>query len=133
MSRVRILLADDHESLLARVVQLLETDAEVVGTAGDGRATIEAVELLKPDVLVLDITMPRLNGIEVARALKKSGSSTKIIFLTVHEEAVYARAAMKAGGSAFVVKSRLGTDLMPAIESSLEGKRFISPSVPLKA
>jgi DNA-binding NarL/FixJ family response regulator len=125
---VRVLLADDHKPLLYHVARMLEPEFDVVGTFTDGQALLEAAARLHPDVLVLDISMPGLSGLEVARELKKAGSHAKIIFLTVHDESDFVRESFASGGSAYVVKPRLGADLVLAIREVLAGHTFISPS-----
>lgn len=91
MVRIRVLLADDHEAILERVAGLLKTECNVVGTATDGRQALEAARELTPDILVLDISMPVMNGIETAHRLKKAGIKTRIVFLTVHDDPDFAR------------------------------------------
>ena len=126
MGRPRVLLADDHDLVLERVVSLLKFDYEVVGTARNGTDLISEAQRLRPDVVVLDITMPGLTGIEAAHKLRESGLTTKFVFLTVHEEPAFVRACLAEGALGFVVKSRLGTDLIPAIDEALIGRPFIS-------
>jgi len=128
MNRPRVIIADDHPAMLEAAVRLLERDHEVVATAVDGAAALEAVPALRPDVVVLDISMPGLTGIEVARRLKASGSNARIVFLTVHEDPDFAVEAFAVGGSAFVTKSRMTTDLRLAISEALAGHVFVSPS-----
>jgi DNA-binding NarL/FixJ family response regulator len=99
----------------------------VVGSVGDGRELLAEAERLHPDVIVLDITMPRLVGIEAARQLRRSPRPARLLFLTVHEDAGYARAALDASG--YVVKARLASDLLPAIRAALADRRFVSPTV----
>ncbi len=132
MSRVRILLADDHRGLLDKVVRVLEPEFEVVGTVVDGKALLEAVAILRPDVVVLDISMPGLDGFEAAGQLKKASVQVKIVFLTVHNDPEFVRRAFKVGGSGYVVKSRLLSELPVAIRAALAGHSFISPSVSLE-
>jgi DNA-binding NarL/FixJ family response regulator len=130
LERPRILLADDHRPVLDRVMSLLEANFEVVGTVSDGRALISEAQRLHPHVIVLDITMPILTGIEAADELHEAGSTAKLVFLTVHEETEFVRACFSVGGFGYVAKSRLRTDLIPAINEALSGHRFVSPSVP---
>ncbi len=127
MNRPRVLLADDHEGMLDRVKRLLEKEFQVVGTVGDGQAALEAVAELRPDVLILDISMPVLDGLQAALRLKQKKSKVKIVFLTVHEDPDFARAALAMGALGYVVKPRLATDLLVAIKEALAGRSFVSP------
>jgi DNA-binding NarL/FixJ family response regulator len=129
VDRPRILLADDHSAVLARVLALLKSRFEVVGTATNGRDLVAEAERLQPDVIVLDITMPILTGIDAAHELREAGSTVKLVFLTVHEEAAFVRACFAEGCLGYVKKSRVATDLVPAINEALSGRCFISPSV----
>lgn len=127
MVRARILLADDHKDIRAKVIEELDAEFEVVGAVADGNALLKAASQMKPDVCVVDICMPIIGGIEAAARLKSSGSSVKIIFLTVHEDPDFVRAALDAGALGYVVKSRVVTDLSPAIRAALAGRLFVSP------
>jgi DNA-binding NarL/FixJ family response regulator len=129
--RPRVLLNNDHPATLTLTADALAGEYLVVGSVGDGRELLAEAERLRPDVIVLDITMPRLDGIEAARQLRRSERPARLVFLTVHEDADYARAALDAGGLGFVVKSRLATDLLPAIRAALADRPFISPTVQL--
>jgi DNA-binding NarL/FixJ family response regulator len=129
--RPRVLLADDHPAMLALTADALAGECLVVGRVGDGYELLAAAERLDPDVIVLDVTMPRLDGIEAARRLRHTHPAARLVFLTVHEDADYARAAQDAGGLGYVVKSRLASDLLPAIRAALANRTFISPTVPL--
>ena len=133
MGRIRVLLADDHEAMLDRVTDLLADDCDVIGTAIDGRQALEAAMELKPDVLVLDISMPVMNGIETARSLKELGAKTRIVFLTVHDDPDYAREALEAGALGYVIKSRITSDLVAAINEVHAGRSFVSPLSPPQA
>src|SRR5262245_23790611 len=130
--RPRVLLADDHPAMLALTATVLGGECLVVGSVVDGRALLAEAERLHPDVIVLDITMPRLDGIEAARQLRRSHQSARLVFLTVHEDADYARAALDAGGLGYVVKTRLASDLLPAIRAALADRRFVSPTISLE-
>ncbi len=132
MNRTRVLLADDHEAMLDRVKGLLEKEFQVVGTARDGQAALDAVAELNPDVLILDISMPVLTGIQAALRLKQKKSKVGIVFLTVHEDPDFAREALAAGALGFVVKPRLATDLPVAIKKALAGRTFVSRSISLE-
>jgi len=129
MVRARILLADDHEAILETVTRLLAADFDVVGAVENGELAVGAVAALDPDVVVLDISMPVMNGIEAASRLKKSGSRARLIFLTVQTQPDFVSAAFSAGGRGYVLKPRLGTDLVPAIREVLDGRIFASPSL----
>jgi DNA-binding NarL/FixJ family response regulator len=124
---IRILVADDHSEVLETVVPMLEAHFTVVGTASDGWAAVEAEKKLCPDVVVLDISMPVMSGIVVAKQMRKNGSKGVVVFLTVHQDPDILAAAKRAGGLGYVVKARLGTDLVFAIKEALEGREFVSP------
>jgi DNA-binding NarL/FixJ family response regulator len=126
-----ILLADDNANILNHVGKMLEKERtyKVVAAVSDGAVVIREYSRLKPDVIILDISMGNLSGIEIARQLRDSGCSAKIVFLTVHEDTDYLNAAMGAGGSAYVVKSRLNLDLLSAIHAVLCNKVFVSGSL----
>lgn len=127
MNRPRILVADDHDVILDMVLSLLGQDFEVVGTANNGIDLVSEAQRLQPDAIVLDITMPILNGIEAAHEIHEAGLPAKLVFLTVHERSSFVRACFEEGGSAYVTKSRLKTDLIPAIREALSGNHFVSP------
>ena len=129
MKRARILLADDHPHLLEKVTQLLQLEYEVLGAVNNGQALVSAVEKLKPDVLVVDVTMPILNGIEAAEKLRALGCESKIVFLTVHSDPDYLRACLAAGGLGYVAKSRMSSDLALAVDRALAERIFISPTM----
>lgn len=129
MSRPRVLLADDHRMVAEGLKALLPDEFDLVGVVEDGRAMIEAAEKLRPDVIVADITMPNLNGFEALARLRKSHPSIKVIFLTMHQNAAYARRALEAGASAFVVKHAAPEELVLAVHAALNGKIFITPSL----
>ena len=127
-ARPRVLLADDNQFLLDRVISLLRTDFDLVGTVKDGRALVTEAKRLRPDLIVLDITMPILNGIQAAHELREAGSKAKFVFLTVHDEPRIVDACLAEGGLGYVMKSRLRRDLIPAITGALSDRSFISPS-----
>ena len=118
--------------MLALTANALAGECLVAGSVGDGCELLAEAERLHPDVIVLDITMPRLDGIEAARQLQRSQRPARLVFLTVHEDADYARAALDAGGLGYVVKTRLASDLLPAIRAALADRTFISPAVRLE-
>ena len=124
---VRILLADDNPSMLQAARRILEPEFQVVGTVNDGQAVLEAADALRPDVLILDICMGVLNGLEAARRLTRTGSQARIVFLTVHQDQEFVEEAFSVGALGYVVKPRLGTDLLPAVREALVGRAFVSP------
>jgi DNA-binding NarL/FixJ family response regulator len=130
--RPRVLLADDHAEMLALTATVLGIEYFVVGSVADGVALLAEAERLQPDVIVLDITMPRVDGIEAARRLRRSQNSARLVFLTIHEDCDFARAALNAGGLGYVVKARLASDLLPAIRAALADRRFVSPTISLE-
>jgi DNA-binding NarL/FixJ family response regulator len=111
------------------VRELLEASYDVVGTVGNGVALIEHAKMLHPDLIVLDISMPGITGIEAAHELRESGSTARVVFLSVHERIEFVHACMAEGALGYVIKSRLHVDLIPAIVDALSGHRFISPPV----
>jgi len=122
-------LADDQPAVLSQVERILGEEHDIVGTVADGLELLEAAGRLEADVIVMDITMPGLDGFGAARSLKRAGCRSKLVFLTVHEDADFAREAMALGADAFVVKSRLASDLLTAIHEVLAGQKFVSPTV----
>ncbi|MBI4443578.1 MAG: response regulator transcription factor [Acidobacteria bacterium] len=129
MKRPRVLLGDDHKIILEGLRRILEPHFEVVGAVGDGRALVAAAEQLHPDVIIADISMPLLNGIEAARQLQKSQVRAKIIFLTMHPDATYATEAFRAGASGYVLKSSAAAELVTAIQEALKGRVYVTPLV----
>ena len=130
MDRIRVLLADDHKAMLDRIAGLLATEFNVVGAVTDGQQALDAAMELEPDVLVLDISMPVLNGIETARRLKEAGIEARIVFLTVHDDPDYAREALETGALGYVIKSCIASDLLAAINEVYAGRTFVSPLSP---
>jgi DNA-binding NarL/FixJ family response regulator len=128
-ARRRVVLADDHPDVLRRVLTMLGPEFDVVATVSDGYSAVEAVHRLNPDVLLLDIAMPQMDGIHAALELKEIGCSTKIIFLSMHQEEDYVTAALQTGANGYVFKSRMRSDLILAIERACAGNTFIS-SIP---
>lgn len=129
MNRPRVLLADDHTMILAGLRSLLESDFDLVGTAEDGRALLDAAAQLKPDVIMIDISMPLLNGIEAARQLKKAVPQSKIIFLTMHADVAYVKEAFRAGASGYLIKRSAATELVTAINEVMKGRTYVTPLV----
>ena len=126
MKRARILVAEDHNLVRNRVVRLLNREFEVVGAVDNGPALLEAAARLKPDICVLDISMPSLSGIEAATRLKLSDSSTKVIFLTIHNDSDFVGAAFKSGAKGYVFKTRMAADLVVAVKEVMAGRTFLS-------
>lgn len=130
MVRPRILLADDHPQLLEAEIALLSPSFDIVGTAGDGASLVRQAAHLKPDVIVSDITMPGMDGINAIRAIRESGSSAKFIFLTVHPEEEFVKVCIAEGALGYVWKSRMKGHLIPAIHAALQNLPYISPLFP---
>jgi DNA-binding NarL/FixJ family response regulator len=128
LRRPRVLLADDHRMLLDGLKGVLEPRCEVVGTVGDGRALLEAAAQLHPEIIVLDIAMPRLNGLDAARHLKKTIPKAKLIFMTMNEEPDLVGEAFRAGASAYLLKQAAALELTEAIEEVLKGGSYVTPS-----
>jgi len=124
-----VLVADDQPMVLEGLHSLLEPEFEIVGEVGDGQALLAAAWRTKPDVIVTDIAMPLLNGIEVARQIKKTDPNVKIVFLTMHADMVYAAEALKSGGSAFVLKTSASDELLTAIHEVLNERKFVTPAM----
>jgi DNA-binding NarL/FixJ family response regulator len=129
VSRPRVLLADDHRVVSEGLKHLLAEDFELVGVVEDGRALVAAAKKLQPDVVVADITMPHLNGIEALAYLKKDNARIKVVFLTMHQDPAYARRALEAGAAGFVVKHSAPAELVMAIHAALKGQTFITPAL----
>jgi DNA-binding NarL/FixJ family response regulator len=127
MRRPRVILADDHKIVTEGLKGLLEPEFELVGTVEDGRALLAAAEKLRPDVIVVDISMPLLNGIDSVRQIKKAHDEIKVVFLTMHPDVTYAVSAFEAGASGYVLKHSAPTELVAAIRSALRGKTFVTP------
>ncbi len=129
MSKTRVLLADDHTIVAEGLRSLLEDEFEFVGTVGDGRALLDAARKLKPDVIVADISMPLLNGLDAARQLKRDGSTAKIVFLTMHADAHLAAEAFRAGASGYLLKSSAGEELITAIHEVVKDRAYVTPLI----
>ncbi len=126
---VRVLLVDDNAEILERATAVLSPGFEIVGEARDGSAALEAVRILRPHVIVLDISMPGMCGLEVAARLKAEASRTAVVFLTIHEDEEVVRAARSAGGLGYVLKTRLASDLPVATLRASCGNRFVSSRI----
>jgi len=127
MSRTSIVLADDHVMLLDVLVRLLEQDFDVLGTARNGRSLIDMARKKRPDVIVMDIAMPSLNGIDATRILRKEGCSAKILFLTMHADLSLAEEAFRAGASCFLLKVCGAEEFVKAIQTVAKGETYITP------
>jgi DNA-binding NarL/FixJ family response regulator len=125
--KARIILVDDHPAVMRQAIQLLPERFEVLETCEDGVGLQAVLKKLEPDVLVLDITLPSLSGVDLARKLRAAGFNTKIVFLTVHADPDYAWEAFNVGALGYVIKPRLASDLVPAIDAAIAGNRFVSP------
>lgn len=128
-NRLSVLLADDHAIVLEGLRHILEPEFEIVGTVADGRTLVAAVQNLRPDIVVLDISMPLLNGIQAAQLIRKANRAVILIFLTMHTDAAYAQEALEAGGSGYVLKASAGAELITAINHAARGRVFITPSI----
>ena len=126
MTRPRVLLADDHPFLLAAFAQLLAPEFDVIGQVSDGLALVAAAEQLEPDVIVIDISMPRLNGLEAGRQIKRRQPGVKLVYLTIYDDADLAAEAFRAGASAYVIKGRAVSELRLAIREVSRGRTFVT-------
>jgi len=131
VSRPRVLLADDHSLVLEGIRKLLDTKVDLVGTVGDGRALVKAVEDTKVDVVLLDISMPLLNGIEAARQIKKISPHTKLIFLTMHSDRDYVIETLRIGASGYLLKWSAEAELVTAINAVMDGGVISPPRCPI--
>jgi DNA-binding NarL/FixJ family response regulator len=129
MSAPRVLLADDHALLLGAFEKLLADECEIVGQVSDGRALVAAAERLKPDLVILDISMPLLNGLDAGRQIKQKLRNTKLIFLTMNEDADLAAEAFRAGASGYVLKRSAASELVTAIREVMQGRSYVTPLV----
>jgi DNA-binding NarL/FixJ family response regulator len=128
LRRPRVLLADDHRMLADALKRILEPCCDVVGTVSDGRALLEAAAKLQPEIIVLDIAMPQLNGLDAARHLKRTTPKIKLIFMTMNEDPDLVGEAFRAGASGFLLKQAAAFELMDAIEKVLKGGSYVTPS-----
>ena len=129
MIKPRLLVADDHRMFVEGLKRLLQSDFEVAGVVEDGRELVAAAEKLRPDVIVADISMPMLNGIEAVRQIKKVHSKIKVVFLTMHPDVAYAVSAFKAGASGYVLKHSAPDELITAIRETLKGRTYVTPLI----
>jgi DNA-binding NarL/FixJ family response regulator len=129
MALPRVILADDHTMLVEAFRKLLESQCEVVGSASDGRALLETAPLLKPDIIIVDIAMPLMNGLEAGLRLKKLMPTVKLIFLTMNEDPDLAMQAMSCGASGYLLKSSAGSELIRAIQMAIKGKSYVTPQI----
>lgn len=129
MTRPRILMADDHSLVLAGLRKLVEAEGEVVGTVEDGRTLVEEAQKVRPDIILLDISMPLLNGLDAARQLTKLVPEAKLIFLTMHATPTYATEAFKAGASGYLIKRSAASELKQAIQAVIRGQHYMTPLI----
>ena len=129
MGNPRVLLADDHRIVLEGLRSLLQSDYEIVGEVEDGRALVAEAERLRPELVVADISMPNLNGIDAARQIKKFDKRIRIVFLTMHADVTYAAEAFEAGASGFVLKHSAPQELILAMREALQGKTYVTPMI----
>ncbi len=129
MSRLRILLADDHPLVLDGVAKILEETFDIVGKVEDGRALVAAAKQLRPDVIVTDMTMPLLHGLEASRQLRQLIPASKVIFLTMHADVAYAKEAFEAGASGYLLKRSAASELIEAIHTVVRGQSYLTPLV----
>ena len=127
MERARVLLADDHPGCSNASRECWPSEFDIIGTVTDGKALLEAAQSLNPQVVVLDITMPVMDGLEAVRRLKEAGSTAKIVFLTIHQDQDFIRTAIESGAQGYVVKCRLASDLVLAVKEVLAGSHSSHP------
>jgi DNA-binding NarL/FixJ family response regulator len=127
--RPRVLLADDHLLVAEALTSLLSAEFDLAGVVEDGRALVEAASRLRPDVIVADVAMPHLNGIDALVRLRKSGNRVPVVFLTMHRDVTFARRALEAGASGFVLKHSASVELIAALRAALEGKTYLTPQL----
>ena len=129
--KIRILLADDHKLVRQgfRLILLSQPDMDVVGETGNGREAVELARSLKPDVVVMDVTMPELNGIEATRRIREISPHIRVLGLSVHRDSVYVREIIRAGAEGYLLKESADTDLLTAVRAVAEGNSYLSPEV----
>ena len=129
MRKIRVLLADDHKIVLEGLKSLLEPEFDLVGIVEDGRALVKEAERLHPDVIVADISMPLLNGIDAVRQIKKTDDRIKVVFLTMHPDVAYATMAFEAGASGYVLKRSASRELITAINDAMKERTYVTPMI----
>jgi DNA-binding NarL/FixJ family response regulator len=129
MKKVRVLLADDHKIVVEGLSSLLKPEFDLIGTVEDGRELLKAAKKLQPDVIVVDISMPKLNGIEAVRQIKKTEPDVKVVFLTMHADVSYATSAFEAGASGYVLKHSAPEELITAIKDVIKGQTYVTPMI----
>jgi DNA-binding NarL/FixJ family response regulator len=129
MNRVKLLLVDDHQIVLEGLKNMLQRDFDIVGTLENGLTLAKTVRQLRPDVVIADISMPMLNGLDAVRQMRKAKVDTKVIFLTMHNDSIYAKQAFEIGASGFVLKHSACSELVTAINGVLRGHTYISPAI----
>jgi DNA-binding NarL/FixJ family response regulator len=129
MARPRVLIADDHKIVVEGLEKMLRPDFDIAGTVEDGRQLVTAVEKLRPDAIIVDISMPMLNGIDAVRQIKKVHEAIKVVFLTMHLDVAYAVSAFEAGASGYVLKHSASDELVTAIHEALQGRTYMTPLI----
>jgi DNA-binding NarL/FixJ family response regulator len=129
LSKARVLLADDHRIFTEALKALLADEFELAGVVEDGRAMVEAARALRPDVVVADISMPLLNGIDALAELKEHDPDVRVVFLTMHRNVAYARRALELGATGFVLKHSASAELVMAVRAALQGRTFVTPDL----
>lgn len=129
MTRPRVLIADDHRVVAQGLKTMLSAEFDLVGVVADGRAMVDAAKALRPDVIVADVSMPELNGIDALEALRHEGLDVPVVFLTMHSQPGYARRALRAGAAGYVLKLAAPEELVQAIRAALDGGTFVSPAL----
>jgi DNA-binding NarL/FixJ family response regulator len=129
MARPRVLIADDHKIVVEGLEKMLRPDFDIAGTVEDGRELVTAAEKLRPDAIIVDISMPMLNGIDAVRQIKKVHEAIKVVFLTMHLDVAYAVSAFEAGASGYVLKHSASDELVMAIHEALQGRTYVTPLI----
>jgi len=129
MTRPRVLIADDHQVVAQGLKSMLSAEFDLVGVVGDGQAMIDVAKSLRPDVIVADVSMPVLNGIDALETLRQEGLDVPVVFLTMHSQPGYARRALRAGAAGYVLKLAAPEELVQAIRAALDGGTFVSPAL----